>query len=72
VDFDAGKKVTCPTMLLWGAKGGVGRNHNALEVWSKYATNIVRGASVPSGHYVQEECPDESYVELRRFFANAK
>ena len=72
VDFDAGKKVTCPTMLLWGAKGGVGRNHNAAEVWSAYASNIVRATSVPSGHYVQEECPNESYAELRNFFVDAQ
>ncbi len=67
-DFEAGRKVTTPALILWGAKGGVGRNHEAVEVWSKYATNIVRGATVPSGHYLQEECPEETYDELRRFF----
>lgn len=67
-DFEAGRKVSCPTMLLWGAKGGVGRNHDARDVWSHYATNIVRAATVPSGHYVQEECPDETYAKLREFF----
>ena len=67
-DFDAGRRVTAPSMILWGAKGGVGRNHNAAEVWSRYATNIVRTATVPSGHYLQEECPDETYEELSSFF----
>ncbi len=67
-DFAAGHKVTMPALLLWGAKGGVGRNHKAVEVWSNYASNIVRGATVPSGHYLQEECPDETYDELSRFF----
>ncbi|HEY1856650.1 alpha/beta fold hydrolase [Acidocella sp.] len=67
-DFEAGRKVSCPTMLLWGAKGGVGRNHDAREIWSHYATNIVRATTVPSGHYVQEECPDETYAKLREFF----
>jgi haloacetate dehalogenase len=71
-DFEAGRKVSCPTLLLWGAKGGVGRNHNALKVWSEYATNIIKGVSVPSGHYVQEECPNESYAELRNFFAGSE
>jgi haloacetate dehalogenase len=69
-DFKAGKKVTCPTMLIWGANGGVGRNHNAADVWSAYAMNIVHAFAVPSGHYVQEEAPEESYTELRNFFAN--
>ena len=69
VDFEAGKRVTCPTMLLWGAKGGVGRNHDAAAVWAPYATNIVAAQTVPSGHYLQEECPDETYAALRGFFA---
>jgi haloacetate dehalogenase len=67
-DFEAGKRVTMPAMILWGAKGGVGRNHDAAKVWSQYATNIVRTATVPSGHYLQEECPDETYAELSGFF----
>jgi haloacetate dehalogenase len=69
VDFEAGNRVTCPTMLLWGAKGGVGRNHDAAAVWAPYATNIVAAQTVPSGHYLQEECPDETYAALRGFFA---
>jgi haloacetate dehalogenase len=67
-DFESGKKVGCPTMILWGEKGGVGRNHDAAAVWSRYATAIARTATVPSGHYLQEECPDETYAELRKFF----
>lgn len=67
-DFDAGRRVETPSLILWGAKGGVGRNHNAAEVWGRYATNIVKTATVPSGHYLQEECPDETYDVLRNFF----
>ncbi|WP_447648882.1 alpha/beta fold hydrolase [Pseudomonas abietaniphila] len=67
-DFDAGRLVTTPSLILWGEKGGVGRNHNAAEVWSRYATNIVQTATVPSGHYLQEECPDETYEVLQGFF----
>ena len=70
-DFEAGRKVTCPTALIWGATGGVGRNHNAVEIWRRYATDIARAAAVPSGHYVQEEAPREAYRELRDFFAGA-
>ncbi len=67
-DFNEGKKVDCPVLLLWGAKGGVGRNHDARKVWSSYATNIVDAQAVPSGHYVQEECPDEALAVLDSFF----
>ena len=67
-DFDAGRRIDNPALILWGEKGGVGRNHNAAEIWSRYATNIVQTATVPSGHYLQEECPDETYEVLQGFF----
>jgi haloacetate dehalogenase len=68
-DHNAGRRVNNPALILWGANGGVGRNHKAAEVWADYATHIVRAATVPSGHYLQEECPDETCAELRAFFA---
>jgi haloacetate dehalogenase len=55
-------------LLLWGATGGVGRNHKPAEVWPLYASNIVRGAALPCGHYLSEEAPQETYRELREFF----
>ncbi|MFJ3487017.1 alpha/beta fold hydrolase [Pseudomonas sp. NPDC090202] len=67
-DFEAGRRVDVPALILWGEKGGVGRNHNAAEVWGRYASNIVQTATVPSGHYLQEECPDETYEVLQGFF----
>lgn len=68
IDFDAGRRVTCPSLILWGEKGGVGRNHNAAEIWARYAKRIEKATSVPSGHYLQEECPDETYAVLNDFF----
>lgn len=71
-DFEAGRRVQTPSMLLWGEKGGVGRNHDAAKVWAPYAANILRAATVPSGHYLQEECPDETFAALRGFFAGGR
>ena len=67
-DFEAGRRVECPTLLLWGEKGGVGRNHKPRDVWAAYATNIVEAKTVPSGHYLQEECPEETLAALTEFF----
>ena len=67
-DFKAGRKVTCPVLLLWGATGGVGRNHKSMEIWPRYASDIRAGKALPSGHYVNEEAPEETYPELRAFF----
>jgi haloacetate dehalogenase len=71
-DFKAGRKIGCPVLLLWGATGGVGRNHNPGpgEIWKSYASNIVDAHAVPSGHYLMDEAPKETTAALRAFFAS--
>jgi haloacetate dehalogenase len=68
-DFEAGRRITCPLLLLWGATGGVGRNHKPREIWSRYATDIRGAKALSCGHYLSEEAPDETYKELRAFFS---
>ena len=71
-DFAAGRKITCPLLLLWGATGGVGRNHKPMEIWPRYASDIRAGKALPCGHYLSDEAPEETYRELREFFAAAE
>jgi len=70
-DFEAGRKITCPTLVLWGATGGVGRNHKPGpgEIWQRYATNIVGARALPCGHYLSEEASEETKAALHEFFA---
>jgi haloacetate dehalogenase len=68
-DFEAGRKITCPLLLLWGASGGVGRNHKSMDIWPLYASDIRAGKALPCGHYLSEEAPNETFDELRAFFA---
>src|SRR5579864_3325110 len=53
-DFEAGRKIAAPVLLLWGATGGVGRNHKPMEIWARYAADIRDGKAVPSGHYLAD------------------
>jgi len=69
-DVAAGRRIDCPVLLLWGANGGVGRNHQPLAIWRDYARNIVGAEALPAGHYVPEECPAETAAALRGFFAS--
>jgi haloacetate dehalogenase len=71
-DFEAGKKITCPALILWGATGGVGRNRNPDpgDIWQRYATDIRGAKAVASGHYLMDEAPDETYQALRDFFSD--
>ena len=68
-DFAAGRRIGCPVLLLWGAAGGVGRNHQPLAIWQDYASNIVGAEALPCGHYVPEECSMATAAALRAFFA---
>jgi haloacetate dehalogenase len=67
-DFATGRKIACPVLLLWGATGGVGRNHDAEQIWRRYASDIRGAKALPCGHYLSEEAPEETYKELREFF----
>lgn len=71
-DFEAGHKIACPLLLLWGATGGVGRNHQSAEIWPRYATDIRGAKALPCGHYLSEEAPEETYRELREFFSQGE
>jgi haloacetate dehalogenase len=70
-DMAAGKKVTLPVQLLWGATGAVGRQNKPAEVWKAYATDIRDAQALPCGHYLSEEAPEETYAAMRKFFAGA-
>ena len=64
----SGRKVECPTLVLWGTdyvgKGAV----SPLEVWRRWAPNIV-GAEIKSGHFLAEENPADTLKQLIKFIA---
>lgn len=64
--FDAGQKIECPLLALWGAQGFVGRGYEPLDVWQQYATDT-RGHELPTGHFLPEEAPDLVTAALRDF-----
>ena len=68
-DFEAGRKINCPVLLLWGATGGVGRNHKSMEIWPRYASDIRGGKALPCGHYYPKRRrtrPMRSYAHSSR------
>jgi haloacetate dehalogenase len=56
-DIDAGNKLNCPLLVLWGEKGTVGRCFSPLHEWQKVALNV-DGKALASGHYIAEEIPE--------------
>jgi haloacetate dehalogenase len=66
-DIAAGRKLSCPVRVLWGANGVIERCFKPLEDWAKVA-NEVSGRSLPAGHYLPEEVPQQVGDEFERFF----
>ncbi len=66
---DLGRRVTCPLLALWGARGFVGRAFNVLAVWRERAADV-RGRALSCGHFPAEEAPDETLAELLAFLAD--
>ncbi|MFG6412653.1 alpha/beta fold hydrolase [Roseateles sp. DC23W] len=66
-DRDAGRRVTQPLRVLWGAQGVVGRCFEPLALW-RAAAEDVSGLAVNSGHYIAEEAPDVVLAEAQAFF----
>jgi haloacetate dehalogenase len=66
-DIAAGRKVTCPLLVLWGDKGVVHRYFDPVNDWRAVAVDV-RGRALSSGHYLAEEAPDETLAALRAFF----
>jgi haloacetate dehalogenase len=64
---DLGRKIEMPMLVLWGEKSHVERSYQPIEAWRERATDV-RGRMLPCGHYPAEQCPDDTYQELRRFF----
>lgn len=60
---DAGRKIGCPVLVLWGAKGAMHRIYDVLGTWKDEGTDV-RGVAVDSGHFLAEEAPEETAREL--------
>jgi haloacetate dehalogenase len=64
---DAGARLACPLLVLWGAHGAMHRLYDVLDAWLASADDV-RGRALAGGHFLPEECPDETLAELVAFF----
>jgi len=66
-DVAAGRKIACPTLILWGARSVVGKTFQPLETWRDLVSSP-NGEAIDCGHYIPEEKPVETLHALRGFF----
>jgi haloacetate dehalogenase len=65
-DKQAGRKIKAPLLALWGESGIPSKGESPLEVWKRWATNVF-GKTIPCGHFLPEEAPQETAAELLPF-----
>jgi haloacetate dehalogenase len=70
-DREAGRRIACPVLALWGRKGFLEEHYDVLEVWRGWAEEV-RGRALKCGHYLPEEAPEETYAELRAFLGEGE
>jgi haloacetate dehalogenase len=67
-DRDAGRRLACPLLALWGEHGVVEKCFEPLREWRRVADDVA-GRALPAGHYLPEEVPELVVTELERFFS---
>jgi pimeloyl-ACP methyl ester carboxylesterase len=63
------RKIVCPVLFLWGRRGSVAPLYeDPLSIWREWADDV-RGESIPVGHFIPEEAPEETTRRLLDFLA---
>ena len=68
---DAQRRISCPLLALWGAKGFVGRNYDVPALWREKAGRV-SGTALDCGHFLPEEAPSEVAQRLRQFILDSR
>jgi haloacetate dehalogenase len=67
-DAQAGRRIACPTLILWGARSVVGTFFRPLETWRDFIA-APAGEALDCGHFLPEERPADTLRALRTFLA---
>lgn len=66
-DRNAGRRIKCPTLILWGQRDLIAANGSPLTVWQHWAEDV-REQALDCGHFLAEETPVACATALRDFF----
>ena len=72
-DRAAGRRVGCPTLVLWSARDDLEELHgDPLRIWADWTTDLRGGGPIDSGHHLAEEAPDALAAALVPFLADQR
>jgi haloacetate dehalogenase len=63
---DLERRVRCPVLAIWGEFGKMHTLFDVLATWREKAVDVT-GHSLPCGHFIPEEAPEELLADLRAF-----
>ncbi len=66
-----GEKIACDLLVLWGARGLVGKLFDPIALWRAQCAGATSGSAMEAGHFIPEELPDDTARRLRDFFLAA-
>lgn len=64
------KKIACPTHIVWGEHGIVGRMFHPIQDWQAKCEQQVTGKALPAGHFIVDQVPDLLLPEMMGFLAS--
>ena len=70
-DREAGRRIGCPVLALWGSRGFLEGHYDVVDVWRGWADDV-DGRAIDSGHYIPEDAPEETYTELHAFLKESE
>jgi haloacetate dehalogenase len=74
-DRAAGRRISCPVLVLWSATGPVGtwyaRESGPIGLWREWSPDI-RGWALNAGHFFPEEIPEQTAEALGGFFTSKR
>jgi haloacetate dehalogenase len=68
-DRAAGRRVTCPMMLLESARDDLDLHGDPAQIWAAWTAGPVRHRLIDSAHHQAEEAPDTVARELMEFLS---
>ena len=72
VDKEAGKRIECPMLHLWGQGGPLDtlyvKDGGPLGIWRQWAP-LAQGQAIKGGHFFPEENPDDTALTVKQFLS---